>query len=278
MIISHPCNEKLSNYLLDLPSEVLNEIENNLSIKDQRFLHSTNCKIRYLKIQEFLEKLDHDLFKRQVWEGGYSTPLPASYFKFLSEAKSLENGSEDRCQALRNAICSVFKGSRMVCLQNLFCLNPLYNDKPLSIQLLTNHSDVESLRWYENDKANGKFVVIIYKLLAENQLNLKKVKYIQEFEIPTDERIIKLFVTAISNNLSVNEVILSGALWNLEQLKGILEAINKNERIGQVSIVENDPVTPSQIEKVRDVILNTLNKAWVYKSSSFDGFSWTYSR
>ncbi len=265
-------------HFVNFPEEVFFEIGRHLSIKDQRSFHSTNYKIRYLKILEHLEKLDRDLTKNKFYNYGYQTPLPKTYHTFIAEAKSLKNGSEERCQALRNAICSVFKGFKMVCLQNTFCWYSFFEDKSLTIQLLSNYNDEESLDWCENEEPNGKFVITIYRLLAENQLNLKKVTYIQDYENPKDEKIIKLFVSVISNNLSINQVDLFGSFWNLEHLSVIVEAINKNERIGQVSIEEGDHLTRDGLGKVYDFIYNILKNKWIFKPSTINRGHWTFNR
>ena len=243
-----------NDYLSNLPPEILTEMMMYLPLEDVQVLSLTNRKIKpttepvikfrtNLRTQELLETIDiYSIGFRLKFKPGTLEVFKAD----VERAKTFQNGSDERVQALRDAICT-HKGE--ISLETLFSSfenNPIFTDKSLVVQLmksLTLNSDRCTFK-YNYDKINNKKFdhnkinneILFLNLLKTTEIQLKELE-VEIFNVASvPGKLIEALVEALRENQSINEVSITWENCDLVQLDSILEAIKNNERIVKCDI------------------------------------------
>ncbi len=239
-----------NDYLSPLPPEILTEIMTHLSIEDVHALSLTNRKIKPTTkpVIQFKTNLKtQNLFESYSFSKYSATSKREIYIKEVEKAKIFQNGSNERVQALRDAICSLYSA---IDLSDL--LRPLlsqdqanFKDKLLVEKLM------KGLITYEHDLCNFGYynyvsshrsilqnVILFLNLLKTNQFHPKEleVQFICSKSVPS--KLIETFVEALCENHTINSVKIKWDDCNLIQLEAILEAVKNNERIVKFQIEE----------------------------------------
>lgn len=266
-----------NHHFVNFPEEVFYEIGSHLDLKDLRSFNQTDRKIKLsvasllpFKIQEHLENLA-ETFLHIKYE------IPKNFEKFYAcktKAANFQNGSFDRSQALRDAICSLFENVWLNNVNIVLRTYPFSEDKLLTTEMIKNSKIDSPILWRDNPKDNRIFILIL-DLLKKNQLDLKRFEY-QNYNTSLDENILKWMVSAINENRSIISIDLGVKNWIPDHLNKLLKAVKQNKQISQVNISEFDDSNAIVLKNIGNIIYNKLNGSWEVRH---DGKNyWSYVR
>lgn len=247
-------NQK-TDYFSCLPEDILKEITNFLTLKEATAFSLTGRKIQPIiqsilpfKNQELLEELASIDLLKKLSANIFNINVNLNekkYDDFKKLAENLPNGSIERCQALRDAICSLLEKQPIYCAYNMLeSISPFYQDMLLPIKLMqamqinNPPQSMPSLTISNNKNENQlRTITLVLQMLEKNQLSTKRLDLSVE-NMPLDEKTLNLLLAAIQKNQSIENVCLEMENWNPLYLNKILEAIKNNKRITYIFIEE----------------------------------------
>jgi len=291
--------------LSTLPPEILNEMMTHLPLESVQALSLTNHKIRpttepvikfrtNLKNQTLLEDFCIKTIKSIHFGDDYIGVEKKIFKEAFEKAITFQNGSNERAQALRDAICSIYQ--EKVTLEYLstplyYANEDIFKDKFLVQQLMKGLT-------YENGRCEFKFCdaifescrdkiqneIVFLNLLKTNQIHISKlvVGFAPVNSVPV--KIIEALVDALAENQSINKVCIVWVDCDLKQLDAILETISNNERILEFQIEDigskrnytgtewsfQKSAKEKNYKEFEDLIKNKLNPTFQISETDFE--------
>lgn len=272
------------DHLSHLPSDIFVEIFKYLRLESARSLHISERKITFktdvvIKImaitltQQYLEKLVLDLPNKFVKESGDY----ASFLEYKEEFETYPDRSPEKLNALRQAICSFFKGSHFQV--NEFKQHGLDQDNNLFVLLLSNTYFI--VFPIESDIQANKFMCHYLDMLETNQIEQKNLRLC--FNKTLNDKLLKRIENICRDNLYINEISL--ATYNLSNFnfENVYKAIKNNLNImkftisdsnGNISIFEADWQVVNKLKEYRrnafrDFFENMFKESFLIKEDRY---------
>lgn len=228
----------------NLPTDVLNEVMRHLPLRELNALKLTSKGIKLLSknhfplaTQNFLENL-----LVSILEDSYVKRILSneSHLDFKEKYEILLNGSEEKCQALRAFICSIFYGHTTM-YSAIEMLKPLhfYDDHFLPPFIIKNIG-INDESFFQCGLGDHDYEIFNLSLdmLEKNRLNPEVVDFWFGRNSFLSKQTLGKILKIIRKNVTLKELQFTIYKWNYSDLKTFLDAINDNAQIRKISICE----------------------------------------
>ncbi|MBA3603702.1 MAG: hypothetical protein H0W50_08690 [Parachlamydiaceae bacterium] len=228
-----------NDYLSVISPEIQCLIFNFLYCNDLKYLSCTSKNIAIWaqitmpkRTYDYLEELIEKIFKQTF------NPADMERYNLLAlNFKNFEPKSIERCNAIRNAISSLYQKmgpSTVFAQSDSYCF---YEDKELFIKIFQNLDYPKEYGQFIGKPKASICIKTMYAYLSmvkENHLSPKMLRL--ELYSPLDKSITKYVKNILKCNTSLNDIFLGFDNWNISKLKSILEKVENNNSIKKLVI------------------------------------------
>ncbi len=290
------------DHLSFLPPEILTEIMIYLSLESVQALSLTSRKISIttkpviqfktnLKIQKLLESFNNNDSNPNAYWLLFNHGNQEIFKEHIEKAKTFQDGSNEKIEALRDAICSIFHSQ--ISLSTLLSCDKkeiICKDKFLMERLMKDlKHNADHCYFPYNTPQEIEREILFLNLLKANDASPKSLG-IEFSNVPVPEKLIEALVEALHENQSINSVSICWKDCDLIQLEAILEAVSNNERIVKFHICDTGSkrcfgssnywwercAKEKNFRELEDLIRNKL-KFISFKISQIDGYYGSFS-
>lgn len=226
-----------------LPADVLVEMMSYLPIHDVMSLHQTGKKVYsiiettlYSKTQIALESFAKELLEDEHVNANLKK-MGVHELHNLKKGESVPNNTKEKCQALRENICSFFKSND---LNSLFSvMSAHHSDDPFLFPYMISNLSNKFISFVEYDGVNSKACILFFNMISKELLETGQLDLIVLHK-DLDDRCLRAFTKAISSSLFLHDLHLRLTSCNLEHMDLILSSARKNDSINKITLIEID--------------------------------------
>lgn len=250
----------ITDPIFALPNDILNVVMSILPIQDVWSLELTSKKIQprvellnLARTQKNLENIIHNLLEKLTkgkftWHG-----VSKEYHALYETIDIFPNNSKEKCQQLRDLICSLCNRTYWVTFIDLMEPYPFFEDKFLPVQAIEKNFISGQNSINRNGLIDDKIMLLILKMLKENRLYATFLS-LRNLKISPNSKALELLRGAIEKNHLLNILSLKIERWEPSDLQAIVEVVKNNKRIKKVYIAE------TQMDKYCDVDMTNLRR------------------
>ncbi len=233
------------DHIARLPNDILKVVMSILPIQDVWSLESTslknvkrvgeaNLERTQKNLENILCNLEEKVTDKFKWIG-----LPKNYNALKEKIKIAQNYSTEKCQALRDSICSNFVNREWFTFLELMDSHTFYEDKYLPIQVIKKNFERGEICIHSvKGLVDYKTTMLVSKMLKKNLLNATYLS-LKAFGTSLNKSFIVL-KEAIEESQTLKTLKLILDKWEYADIQTIVEVIKTNQCIKTVYIAETE--------------------------------------